>query len=223
MSQTAAFIRAEGALVAQGALFAAAYIAANAQGLRERAMRLGHIAVAAPVHALLGQNDRSFANRLTWAALRGMSEDRVHVLADELYRERIEPAVLGSGIELVHRARRDGHRVVLFSESIGLLVEPLAAHVRRVDDVVCNHLEMRDGEATGRLLEPVVGGHDGARWVREYAARHDIDLTRSVAFGSRAPDTTLLAVVGHPCAVNADFTLRRAAVDARWAQLDYAA
>jgi phosphoserine phosphatase len=31
----------------------------------------------------------------------------------------------------------------------------------------------------------------------------------------------LLAAVGNPCAVNPDFTLRRAARDARWPIVDY--
>lgn len=223
MPNTVAIFRVEGTLVRRGALAAAAYMAANGQGLRERALRVGHVAVAAPLFALLGQNDRALANRVTWAALRGMSDDRLHVLADEFYRLHVEPSILQSGVELVQKARRDGHRVVLLSDSVDRIVEPLAAHIRRVDTVVCNRLEVRDGEATGRLVEPVVGGHGGARWLQELAAREDIDLSRSVAYGSHGPDLLLLAAVGKPCAVNADYTLRRAATDAGWALLDYPA
>lgn len=220
---TAAFFRVEGTLLRRGTLAATAYFAANGSGVRERALRLGHVAVAAAGFGLLGQNDRSLANRISWASLRGMSEDRLHVLAEEYVSEQVVPNVLESGLELVKRARREGHRIVLISESIDLLVEPLREHVRGVDRVVCNRLELRDGETTGRLAEPVVGGHDVGRQVAEYAALEGIDLARSLAYGCHAPDMLLLAAVGRPCAVNPDYTLRRAAVDARWPVMDFAA
>lgn len=220
---TAAFFKVEGTLLRRGSLAAAAYFAGNGQGLRERALRLGHVAVAAAGFGLLGQNDRALANRISWASLRGMTEDRLHVLAEEFYEDHIRPGLLDSGVELIKRARRDGHRIVLVSESIDLLIAPLAEHIRRVDEVVCNRLEVRDGELTGRLADPVVGGHEVGRWIRDYADEHGIDLDRSVAYGAHAPDLLMLAAVGRPCAVNPDYTLRRAAVDSRWPVLDYAA
>lgn len=220
---TAAFFRVEGTLLRRGTLAAAAYFAANAQGLRERALRLGQVAVAAAGFGLLGQNDRALANRISWAAVRGMSEDRLHVLAEEFVDVHVRPNVLESGLDVVRSARKDGHRIVLLSESIDLVVGPLADVIRNVDEGVCNRLEIRDGETTGRLLDPVVGGHDGGRWIREYAAERGIDLARSVAYGTHGPDLLLLAAVGRPCAVNPDYTLRRAAVESRWAILDYPA
>jgi HAD superfamily phosphoserine phosphatase-like hydrolase len=217
----AAFIRVEGVLLRRGALDAGAYFAANAQGLRERAFRLGHVAAAAVGFGLLGQNDRSVPTRLCWSALRGMSEDRLAVLTDEYVEARIRGAVLESGAELVRRARREGRRIVLISESIRPLVMPVAEALRGVDEVVCNALEIRDGEATGRLVEPVIGGHEGGAVLREYAREHGIDLAQSVAYGSHGTDLLMLSAVGAPCAVNADYTLRRAATDAGWAMLDY--
>lgn len=222
-SRTAAFFRVEGTLLRRGTLGATAYFASNGQGLRERALRLGHVAVAAAGFGLLGQNDRALANRISWAALRGMSDDRLRVLAEEYVEDHVQPNILESGLELVRRARKDGHRVVLLSESIDLLVEPLAEEVRRIDDVVCNRLEIRHRECTGRLVEPVVGGHDGGRWIRAYADEHGVDLAHSVAYGCHGPDLLLLAAVGRPCAVNPDYTLRRAATESRWPVLDYAA
>ena len=46
---SAAFFRVEGALVNRGVLAASAYFAANAQGMRERFLRLGQVALTAPV------------------------------------------------------------------------------------------------------------------------------------------------------------------------------
>jgi phosphoserine phosphatase len=221
VTKTAVFLRVEGALVAQGACFAAAYFAANRAGFAERALKLGQVAVTAPFYSLLGQSDRVLANRLAYLPLRGMSEDRVAELAEEYFDGVLRERVLHGGTELLREARRTGHRVVLICDGLREIVEPLVAHLRFVDDYVCNRLEYRDGHATGKLLEPVVGGHDSAAWVRRYAAEQGIDLLRSAVYAAHGPDLLLLSSVGKPCAVNPDFTLRRAARQADWPILDY--
>jgi phosphoserine phosphatase len=218
---TAAFIRVEGSLTSRGAVSVAAYFAANARGFRERALRFGQVALTAPVYQLLGQSDRILANRLVYVSLRNMDEDRVRELAAEYFENVLREAVLEGGIELLKRARRLGHRIVLISDGLSLVIEPLVKHLRHVDDYVCNRLEFRGGVATGRLLDPVVGGHDSAGWAGRYAEEHGIDLGGSIAYAAHGPDVLLLSEVGHPCAVNPDFTLRQAARQARWPVMDY--
>jgi phosphoserine phosphatase len=184
-------------------------------------MRLGQLALAAPVYALLGQSDRVLANRLAYLPLRGMSEDRVAVLAEEYFEQILKERVLKGGLDLLKTSRAAGHRVVLISDTLEPVVAALAAHLRHVDDFVCNRLELRDGFVTGKLLAPVVGGHDSDAYAREYARDRDLDLARSVAYGAHGPDLLLLSTVGSRCAVNPDFTLRRAAQQAAWPVLDY--
>src|SRR6201999_4226550 len=113
MSQTrqAVFVRVEGVLTDRGTLSAAAYFAANAAGIGERALRLGHLALTAPVYELLGQSDRALANRLAYLALRNMSEDRVAELADEYWQNVLRQQLLAAGVELLKRARAEGRRV----------------------------------------------------------------------------------------------------------------
>jgi phosphoserine phosphatase len=101
------------------------------------------------------------------------------------------------------------------------VVQRLVAHLRHVDEYICNRLELRDGYATGKLLEPVVGGHDSASWARRYADEGGIDLSRSVVYAAHGPDLLLMSSVGMPCAVNPDFTLRRAARQTDWPIIDY--
>ncbi|HEX7481107.1 MAG TPA: haloacid dehalogenase-like hydrolase [Polyangiales bacterium] len=215
------FVRAEGVLLARGARSAAAYFAANAAGFSERALRLGHLALAAPVYEVLGQSDRVLANRLAYVALRNMSEDRIAELAQEYYENILRERVLEGGLELLRRARKEGKRVVLIADGLSQVMEPLVAQLRIVDDYVCNRLEVRDGKATGRLLPPVVGGHDSATWAARYAQEHGLTLSRCTAYLSHGPDLLLLSSVGQPCAVNPDYTLRRAARESRWPVMDY--
>lgn len=218
---TAAFFRVEGTLVARGAVSLAAYCAAHQARLGDRFLRLGQLAVTAPVYAVLGQSDRVLANRLAYLALRNMSEDRVAVLAEEYFEQILKPRVLKGGLELLKSARAAGHRIVLISDALEPVVAALAQHVRHVDDYVCNRLELRDGLATGKLLAPVIGGHDSDGYARDYASARGLDLARSVAYGAHGPDLLLLSAVGARCAVNPDFTLRRAAQQAAWPVLDY--
>lgn len=218
--QTVAFFRVEGTLVDRGALAAAAYFASNGQGFAERALRVSALALGAPLFGFLAQNDRTLATRAAYLALRHMSEDRVGELGEEYFKDILEGRIYERGRELVKQARRDGHRIVLLSEGIAQVVEPLVAAIG-ADDFVCNRLEVLSGEVTGKLLEPVIGGHDGGLWARAYAQERGIDLGKSVAYAARGADLLLLSAVGKPCAVNPDFALRGAARDADWPVLEY--
>lgn len=219
--QKAVFARVEGVLLAKGVRSAAAYFAANAPGLRERALRLGHVALTAPAYQWLGQTDRVLANRLAYLSLRNLSEDRITELSEEYWSTILRKEILNDGVELLKRARREGNRVVLVADSLDQILQPLAAELGCVDDYVCNHLEFRNGLATGRLVDPVVGGHDSGVWLSQYAQEHQLVLAGSTAYASHGPDILMLTAVGRPCAVNPDFTLRRAATQARWPVLDY--
>jgi len=221
--QTAAFFRAEGVILSTGVLQAAAFMAAQRAGMRERVLSFGQVALSAPIFGLLGQNDRSFGNRLAHLSYRDISDDRIAVLAEEYVEDVLKDKIYDSGKELMRKAKREGHRVVLIAESLEEIVTQLRTHLRDVDDVVCNRLEYRDHKATGRLLDPIVGGHEGGKWLQDYARRHDIDLSRSVAYAGHGPDLLLLSAVGKPCAVNPDFTLRKAAREADWPVVEYTA
>lgn len=196
-------------------------MAANRAGLRERAFRFGQAALAAPIYGLLGQNDRTLGNRVAHLSYRDMSEDRIHVLAEEYVEDIMQERILNRGVELMRRAKKQGHKVVLLSENIEQIIKPLAEHLRVVDQVICNRLEFRNGAATGRLRTPIIGGHDGGRWLESFAREHDIDLANSVAYAAHGPDLLLLSEVGKACAVNPDYTLRRAAKEADWPVIEY--
>jgi phosphoserine phosphatase len=218
---SAAFFRVEGTLVKPGAISAAAYFAANGPGFRERLLRLGHVALTGPLYGVLGQSDRVLANRLAYLSLRRMTEDRIAVLAEEYFQDILRPRVLAGGLDLLRNARRAGHDIVLISDGLSQVVDLLRQELPPVAECLCNRLEFRDGLATGRLLDPVMGGHDSSKWAERYAETHGMALDECVAYAAHGPDLLLMSTVGHPCAVNPDFTLRRAAREADWPVMDY--
>ncbi|MDF1663715.1 MAG: haloacid dehalogenase-like hydrolase [Planctomycetota bacterium] len=221
--KTAAFFRVEGTLIKRGALSVSAYFATNAQKFSDRLFRLGAMAVAAPVYSILGQSDRGLANRMAYFSCRHLSEDRIFVLAEEYYDTMLKDSVLDRGLELMKRARKEGHRIVLISETISEVLEHLKDDLGSYDELVCNRLEYRNGKATGKLVDPVMGGHECGRWIKEYASKEGIDLANSVAYAAHGGDLLLLASVGHPCATNPDFALRRAAREVDWPVVEYCA
>lgn len=211
-ARPAAFFRVEGALVGRPSALAPAWLAANAQHLGQRFAGLGAVALSAPFS--LPAADPVLGQRLAWMGLRGTSEDRLVVLGREYAESVLLPAVRPVGRDLLARARSDRRAVVLVSDGLHAVMQPLADALG-ADLLVSNRMELRNGRATGRLCDPVVGRF-GGQWLRSFAAEHDLDLQRSTAYGARAEDQVLLAGIGLPCAVHPDRRLRRVARDLDW-------
>ena len=212
----AAFFRVEGTLLRRPTALAAAWLATNSQKLSSRLTRLGSVALGAPL-AWAGV-DPTAAARVTWMGLRGMSEDRLVVLGEEYWATWLEDDLRPVGEDLVRQARRGGRRIVLVSDNLDVVVEPLAELIG-ADLVVANRMELRSGRATGRLEEPVVARFGGQR-LKDFAAHNGIDLAQSMAYGAAEADAALLAAAGLPCAVHPDRGLRRMARDLDWPILE---
>jgi phosphoserine phosphatase len=211
---TVAFLRAEGILFPRSAATAAAYMASAQQSIAPRLARLGAVLASAPL-SMPGLGDPAQAVRLAWAALRGASEDRLVILGEDYQREQIAPRLLPIGLGLLAEAKRQRLTVVLVSEHIDTIVAPIARELG-IAHVMCNRMEMRDGRATGRLLDPLVGGHLGREQIARFAEGEGLELTGAVAWGARAVDASLLEAVPRPCAVSPDRTLRQIARDRDW-------
>jgi phosphoserine phosphatase len=204
-------------MVSRSATFASAWLGANSQSMNDRLTRLGSLAVTAPLQAV-GWVDATMANRLTWMPVRGMSEDRLLILGEEYWATWLEDALLDVGRTLIKRARSEGRRVVLISDHLRCMIDPLQEAVG-ADDLLANTMSFRDGKATGRLVDPVMARF-GGRALEDYADKQGIDLTRSVAYGSTRADATLLAGVGEACVVNPSIGLARVADELGWPVLE---
>ncbi len=212
---TAAFFRVEGTLLERTSMHAAAWLVSNAAGVGERVARLGNVALAAPLRMAGEMTTGATATRMTWMGVRGMTEDRLAVLAEEYFEKFVDGETLEVGADLLKDAKKQGRRIVLISDNLDWIIAPFAEQLG-ADDVICNRLEIRRGKATGRLDEPVVGGNVAGQWARAFAKEHSVDLERSWAYGASAADGLLLSAIGQPCAVNPDRQLRRLARDHHW-------
>ena len=155
-----------------------------------------------------GEFIRTFVRRYAGAdeaALHRLVADK---LGDALLR-RCHP----EAIRQVRKHRAAGHRTVLITGTVDVLVQPLAV---LFDEVVASRLHLRDGVYSGFLDAPPLVGEARAAWLRRFSLAAGVDLTKSYAYGDSYSDRPLLEAVGHPVAVNPDPHLYRHARAKRW-------
>jgi len=165
--------------------------------------KLGTALVKAPAMAVAEMRDRRMFNELLYSAYAGVSEDRTEILGEEVFEDVLKPNLYPFAQDLIDQAKRAGHRVVFISGALECVLRHLADHLG-ADDVIANHLEMKDRVATGKMIQPVVAGPTKARLIREHASQHGFDLDDCYGFSDSYSDVPMLSVVGHPAAVNPD-------------------
>ena len=78
-----------------------------------------------------------------------------------------------------------------------------------------------DGVYTGALVGEMLHGEGKAVAIREIAERESLVLDDCYAYSDSSNDLPMLSLVGHPCAVNPDSTLRSHAKANGWRVRDY--
>jgi alcohol-forming fatty acyl-CoA reductase len=155
-----------------------------------------------------GEFLRTFMRRYAGADEAGLVRIVHEQLGDALLR-RSHP----QAIRQVRKHRQAGHRTVLITGTVDVLIQPLAG---LFDEVVASRLHVRDGRYSGFLESPPLVGEARAAWLRKYAETAEVDLASSYAYGDSYSDRPLLEAVGTPVAVNPDPHLYRHAKSKRW-------
>jgi HAD superfamily hydrolase (TIGR01490 family) len=211
----AAFFDVDGTLVRTNVVHAFAYYAMNQGTLFGTAWRTARTVASLPVYWALDQVNRKVFNEVFYRAYQGISQDRLLVLAEELLEDVLKPAIHPGTPRLLDQARRAGCRIVLVTGALDFTVEGLARHLG-ADDLLANRMHFVDGVATGRVVPPLIEGAHKAQAIRQYCLRHGLALDRSHAYSDSFSDYPMLAVVGHPAAVNPDLRLRNVARSYEW-------
>lgn len=163
---------------------------------------------------------RSRLVAVAYGGMRGLSVNELRMLAhdftDEVLRQRIYPDAL----RRMQWHRDQGHRVVIATTNMRLLVEHMKRHAP-VDDVIGTDLLEDKGVATGRIRGPTYGA-EKAEAIRRYAHQHGMSLPRSYAYTDHFSDHYILPLVGHPHVVNARGRLLRMARRRNWTILKFA-
>ena len=218
-SKTAAFYDVDGTLIKTNVVHAYAYYAINAPRMTDRLSRTASLLASLPLYWAADKYDRKLFNDAFYRNYAGFGEDRLIVLGQEVFDKVIRPNIFPGAKSLIERSREQGHRQILITGAIDYVTAPLAEYLG-VDDFVANRLEIKDNEATGRLIQPMIAGPSKATWVRKFAREQDLDLERCFAYADSGSDIPLLSAVGNPCAVNPDFRLKTTARAYNWPTLN---
>src|SRR6267378_2413951 len=156
--------RVEGSLLELGAVRPVGFFTWNSQSFSERwARRLGMAGMALARPFTYAAN-RTFATRFLHTLLRGISRDRLDLLGEEYFHYVLKPQLRREAAGKLIEAVRDGERIVLVGQLLENILRPLAHHFG-IDSFISNRLEFRDGQATGRLMDPIVRPRGPFAWI----------------------------------------------------------
>jgi HAD superfamily hydrolase (TIGR01490 family) len=161
----------------------------------------------------LDREDRGDFLRYFYRRYDGALAARLRTDSWELFSDLILTKSFPDGIRRVREHRRLGHRTLLITGALDLVVEPLAP---LFDDIVAARLAERDGRFTGELEEGPPTGEARALLMAGYADEHGLDLSQSVAYADSTSDLPMLEAVGHPVAVNPEVKLAAIARKRGW-------
>jgi putative phosphoserine phosphatase/1-acylglycerol-3-phosphate O-acyltransferase len=153
--------------------------------------------------------------------LRGHTLDEIDELAERLFVQKIVGRIYPEMRELVRAHMARGHTVVLSSSALTVQVEPVARFLG-IENVLSNKFEIDDdGLLTGEVLTPIIWGPGKARAVQAFAAKHDVDLSKSYFYADGDEDVALMYLVGNPRPTNPAGKLAAVAAKRGWPVLRF--
>lgn len=180
---------------------------------------IGGLLAAVPGYLRADQRDRSELIRLVNRRYKGYRAEELRTLMKGEAGRRIRASIRPEALETIERHRAAGHRTVLVSGALDVLVEPLAD---LFDEVVATHMdEDAAGVMTGYLATPPLVDEARANWLRKYADLHGADLSTSYGYGDSHADAAWLELMGTPAAVAPDLGLYAVAKKKRWQILEW--
>ncbi len=203
----------EHTLIASNVVDSYAWLASRHLGPDARVGLVADLLGSAPRWISLDRRDRGDFLRAFYRRYAGATVEEVRRDAWDLFHEFLLPRSFPAGIARVRHHRRLGHRTLLITGALDVIVEPLRP---LFDDVVCARMTVRDGVFTGRLAELSPIGEARALLLERYASEHGLSLEQSVAYADSSSDLAMLEVVGHPVAVNPDARLAAIARRRGW-------
>ncbi|HLQ62672.1 MAG TPA: HAD-IB family hydrolase, partial [Candidatus Acidoferrales bacterium] len=168
----------------------------------------------APRWLYLERRSRAEFQRSFYREYDGLEVEEMRRLGREALNEVTLRRIYPEGVRRIREHRRAGHRVLLLTGALDVVVEPLAELLEV--EVDCAHLLVRDGRLTGDLQSPPPAGEARASLLEEYAAGRGLQLGESFAYADSLSDLPMLEAVGTPVVVNPDARLSQVASQRGW-------
>ena len=104
--------------------------------------------------------------------------------------------------QLIEEMHQRGYKVGIVSGGFHEIVDELAAKLD-IDYVKANHLEVKDGQLTGRVLGTVVTKEVKKAMLKQWAEENNLTLAQTIAVGDGANDLPMISTAGIGIAFNA--------------------
>ncbi len=203
----------ENTLIASNVVDSYSWLATRHRSDGERVRFVARTLREAPRLLSLDRSDRGDFLRYFYRRYDGAPAQRLRDDSWELFADLVLTKSFPAGIRRVREHRALGHRTLLITGALDVIIEPLRP---LFDDVVCTTLGERAGRFDGELTEAPPTGEARALIMADYARRHDLDLAEAVAYADSASDLPMLEAVGHPVAVNPETRLSAIARKRGW-------
>jgi HAD superfamily hydrolase (TIGR01490 family) len=171
---------------------------------------------------LLGGADHDQMERMREylsAMCAGWDVQTVRAIVAETLHHIVDPIVYEEAVTLIEQHRAAGRDVVIVSSSGTEVVEPIG-ELLGADKVVATRMMVADGKYTGEIADYIYGPHK-ATAIEALAAAEGYDLKDCYSYSDSITDEPMLALAGHPHAVNPDRSLRKLAATRGWPILDF--
>ncbi|MGP0031018.1 MAG: HAD-IB family hydrolase [Acidimicrobiales bacterium] len=203
----------EHTLMASNVVDTYAWLASRHLPAGRRARFVADLLRQAPALLALDRRDRgdflaSFYRKFEDAPLAQLQAD-----AWELFHQQLLTKSFPDGFARVRAHRALGHRTLLITGALDFIIEPVRP---LFDDIVCAHMEARNGRLTGHLTSLPPIGEARALVLTDYAEQHALSLQESVAYADSSSDLAMLEAVGFPVAVNPEARLSAIARRRGW-------
>ena len=137
------------------------------------------------------------------------------------YQDFLKPKLAPNIMAAVRNHQREGHSLILISGSVRYMLEYVVEDIG-FDHLLCTDLEIgEDGLLTGRARGPLCIDRTKRTLAIQLSEAHNIDLSRSYAYGNHQSDIPLLELVGNPFVVEPTRPLRKIAMQRNWPVLGF--
>lgn len=130
----------------------------------------------------------------------------------------IRPVVYPKALELIRKYQNEGTIVIIASATTDLIVETIAKHIFKVDNVIATRMVYdQNGKITGEVYPNISHQEGKAKRILELCQQRGWNLADSDSYGDSINDVAMLEITTRPHAVNANEGLLKIARVRNWA------
>lgn len=210
----------ENTLIASNVVASYAWLASRQLPDRERGRFVARTIMEGPALLSLDRQDRSDFLRYFYRRFEHADVEQLEADSAEMFSDLILTKSFPAAIRRVRAHRAAGHRTLLITGALELVVKPLEP---LFDDIIAAGLGEKETSVrsprrvyNGQLTSVPPTGEARYQAMADYAAVHDFDLRESVAYADSASDLPMLEAVGFPVAVNPETKLASIARKRGW-------